>query len=211
MRPTGWTVVAAIAIWMAFYGEAWALPELSSTFNPSPEKRPGPAPCKSCHLSSIGFEKNMYIDVRLPSGQSLVDKDGFAVIPWEPGETVSLVIVVGLSRQNLSGKVAGWFMNLPDGATVKPGTLWYGNRRINYERQGAFTADGVEYRVTGELTVTMGRRMIPMMTELWVGVGEKATEKYPGASQRKRTLGLRRLPVKWIAGPGVEGKESAIR
>jgi len=204
-------VVVVIAAWVVFCGEASALPELSSTFHPSPEKSYGPAPCKTCHLSNIWFEGNIYIDVRLPSGRSLVGQDGFAVVPWEPGETISLVIVVGLSRQNLNGKVAGWFMNLPDGAAVKPGTSWYGNRRINYERQGAFTADGVEYRVTGELTVTMGRGMVPGKTELWVGVGETATDKFPGASQRKRTLGLRRLPVKWVAAPGAEGKEPLIR
>jgi len=173
---------------------AWASPEHSAIFEPGRRI----LPCSDCHISNLKFEKNIYIDIRLATGESLVDSHGVAHIPWEAGETLDLVIVLGLEKQDLEGKASGWFINLPAGSTLWPGELPYGYRRINYEKPGEFTADGAQFRAWSGLKLTFGREPPGAETELWAGVGAKATDKYPGSTERRRTLGLRRLLIKWV-------------
>ncbi|MDH5639351.1 MAG: hypothetical protein OEZ04_12765 [Nitrospinota bacterium] len=196
MKAAGILLVIAIAI-LATGAKAHAMPEFSAGPAFFPDGGYGPAPCGSCHGNNRRFKTNVFLDLLGADGKSLVGQDGQAYVNFRAGEGAELTLVTGLVRQDLKAKTAGWYFNLPDGAKPWPGYLKYGIARLNYEQGGGFTVDGMEFRVYTRIKVYFGVGMKAGKTEIWVGAGEKPSDKYPGSLERKNTLGLSRLLVNW--------------
>jgi len=190
--------IIAIAAAAAVASAAWALPGSSTYPNEKLGSPYGPVPCAGCHKSNPAFENNVFIDVRDHSGASLMTGADTAEIPWKPGETAELHVVVGLKDQDPNGKVAGWFFNLPAGVTLAKGSVNYCYQRINYDVPSQFTSDDKPYRTTDIHHVSFPKYMAPAETELWVGVGAKATGLEAGSPARKETMGLKTIKLKWV-------------
>jgi len=189
----------SLALLMSVPAVAFALP--GSSVYPKADKgyEFNPVPCAVCHKSNKQFEENVYVDVRDDSGASLVDDKGIAQISWAPGKTTTIQVVVGLKKQDTKAELAGWFVNLPLGASLARGSVNYCYQRINYETGvGMFSADEKPYLTTDTHHVTFHRYMKPQTTELWIGVGGKATETSPGSPERKGTLGLKTIKLNWV-------------
>ncbi|MFW2332111.1 MAG: hypothetical protein ACN4E2_07480 [Nitrospinota bacterium] len=184
---------------------AYALP--GSSVYPKPDNKiwtkvsgrtHGPVPCAACHTSSKQYEKNIYIDIRDAKGRSMVSK-GIANIPYKPGKTATIQVVVGLRKQDKSAKVAGWFFNLPQDSSLAKGSVNYCYQAINYPGGSLFAVDKREYRTSSTHYITFDKYFEPSSTLLWVGIGSKATEMADGsADERKGTLGLASMKVNWI-------------
>ncbi|MBI5814887.1 MAG: hypothetical protein HZB29_04670 [Nitrospinae bacterium] len=187
-----------LALAAAIVLPSWALALPGSSVYPDPKKGPGPNPCSSCHKNNAEFEKNIYIDVRDDKGVSLINKEGAAEIPFRPGESTVVDVVVGIKDPDPKAKVAGWFVNLPMGAALVHGSVNYCYQRLNYEVHSQFAVDNTNYRTHDKHVVTFHRYFSPAETELWVGVGGKATDTEPGSDARKGTLGLKNIKLKWV-------------
>ncbi|MBI4664926.1 MAG: hypothetical protein HY751_00805 [Nitrospinae bacterium] len=194
MKKTILTILALlIAPVMAF-----ALPGSSVYPNAKAGNEFGPVPCAGCHKSNGDFEKNIYVDVRDNKGASLINKEGVAEIPFKAGETTELEVVVGLKDQDKKAKLAGWFVNVPQGASLAHGSVNYCYQRLNYEVPPQFTADKKPYRTFDKHSISFPKYFAPTETELWVGVGGKATDLEPGSDGRKGTMGLKTIKLKWV-------------
>jgi hypothetical protein len=191
-------VFALIALFLAPVA-ALALPGSSVYPNPSAKVGTpyGPQPCEACHKNNADFEKNVYVDIRDDKGGSLM-KDGVAEIPFKPGESTVVQIVVGLNEQDAKAKVAGWFVNLPMGSSLARGSVNYCYQRINYELPSLNSADGKPFRTQDRHSITFHRYFAPTESEMWVGVGGKATDTEAGSDARKGTLGLKTIKIKWV-------------
>lgn len=157
----------------------------------------GPVPCAACHLSSPKYEKNVYIDIRDAKGKSLVS-NGEANVPFKPGETTEVNVVVGLKTQDKTAKHAGWFLNLPLEATLANGSVNYCYQRINYPIESEFSVDGKPYLTGDRHYINFGQYAPPQSTEIWVGVGSRSTDTKAGSDARKETLGLKSMKINWV-------------
>ncbi len=185
------------AVMMAIPSMALALPGSSVYPNAKRGNEFGPVKCGACHKSNPQFEDNVYVDVRDENGNSLVS-DGVAEVPWMPGKSTSIQVVVGLKKQDKAARLAGWFVNLPAGTSLKNGSVNYCYQQINYGVKSEFSADGKPFRTFDTHSITFHRYMKPQETELWVGVGSKGTDTPAGSPARKATLGLKTLKIRWI-------------
>lgn len=192
--------IIALAALLIAPSVALALPGSSVYPNAKRGSEFGPVPCAACHKSNPAFENNLFVDVRDENGRSLSNGKGEFDVNWMPGETTTIQVVVGLNKSDRKGKLAGWFVNLPMGASLANGSVNYCYQRINYEKPSEFTADNKKYRSNDAHSITFHRYMSPQTTELWFGVGGKATDTPAGSPERKGTLGLGSVKINWVKG-----------
>lgn len=194
------TFVLLAALWAVSVSAAWALPGSSVYPNADKGSPYGPVYCGAagCHKSSAKFDANIFYDIRDKDGKSLMNESGEVDIPWKPGTTTVVHVVAGLKEQDASAKVAGWFLNLPSGVTNASNRVNYCYHRINYEVGSQLAQDKVQWRTGDAIHLTFHRYMAPTASELWLGVGGKATDEKQGTPERLGTLTLKTVKVNWV-------------